>query len=1034
MNYPRFLRSPSWIYILGWFVFGLCSIKIYAQGVRPLQTPKAHGESWLKWADQREFDLADMALRLTDDDQGEWNDPALWQKKFDDGNHGDLAWYRLMQAAYRLEPETDLLFRSFSSQFPYHWRIEDARLAYSVFLIQNSREAEALPVLDSLNWYRLSVPLAQQYHFLVGRLKYATDTLVAIGHWQQAASVQGGFQGHARYSLMLHSLYSSNVDGVMALLDLLQADRTYADLCVYPRALANVLDGDTSAALGLIDFYLPKSQVKGKLALSLLGMHLSYYRSMPIPFSGYLQAAVGNGYQTVAVDTLRLSQMYSLLMAWDTVTMLLKKTNHWPDSIKALANFVQGNAWLSWGLDEKLDRYLERARTSFQRVTELEVSGAMRERAFYLYAKLCYEIGESPANFRVLGSFLIQYPRSEFREEISEYLSDLAMKAHHYLESLRILRGVSNKSPKVLALVQKLYYQQAITLYNQKLYAEALPMLDSSLNFSLDSSVRAATLFWKSELYHRVGEYNQATLWMKNYLDFGYFRPELRSLGCHPMAANYQLGHLALRLERQSQAVRYLVEAVRSGETMDKRSDFESAMYRDAQVRLGDAYLRDGQLDLAVQQFSFCVDELRTEVEYANYQLAIAYGIQKKYLKKRDQLVALIQDYPRSDYRLYGLLELATTCYQESSFDSAIWCIRRLEEDFPRHRLTFVAMNLRGSIYLELGQDSLAFLVFEDVIQKASGLPEARDALFELRQLCIRTSQPQRYMEIAGKNGLLAVQEDAMDSLLFETAQFSMESGKFFEALATLTQYLTEYPAGSFKANALFMRSFAASKVGDQEMQITDLEALLLMPDNLFTERGMFMLADLYASKELWSKTSSVYKRILRGTFSSSSRLEAAMGLIRASTKLQHWSTVDSVAGNYLPMISLGNNTIHELKWHWANSMRYQGKLAQARENLRYLSDSTSTEWAARALFNLAEIAFEERQFTASQDLLFDLTDRWPQYSEWYGQGMYLLAENLVAVNEKEQAVAVLQNLIQSRDADAISRKAEDRLRELNNP
>jgi len=494
------------------------------------------------------------------------------------------------------------------------------------------------------------------------------------------------------------------------------------------------------------------------------------------------------------------------------------------------------------------------------------------------------------------------------------------------------------------------------------------------------------------------------------------------------------LGHLAFRLKRHPQAVKFLLQAVRNGQSMENRSDFETAMYRDAHLRLGDAYLRDDQVDLAVRQFSYCIDELRTEVEYANYQLAIAYGIQKKTLKKRDQLVALIQDYPRSDYRIYGLLELATTCFHESSFDSAMWCIRKLEEDYPMQSLTFVAMNLRGSIYLELGQDSLALTVFEEVVQKAAGLPEGRDALFELRQLCIRTSQPQRYMDIAGKNGLIAVQDDAMDSLLFETAQFSMESGKFFEALATLTQYLSDYPLGSFKANALYMRSFAAAQVGDKSMQISDLEALMLMPDNLFTERGMFMLAELYTSKEQWTQATSVFLRILRGSFSVTSRLEAAMGLIRASTILKQWSTVDSIGAIYLPMISLGQNTRNELRWHLANSMRYQGKATQARQNLRYLSDSTTTEWAARAMFNLAEMAFEERQYAVSQDLLFNLTDRWPQYSEWYGQGLFLLAENLLALNERDQAVAVLQNLIEGRDADEISRKAENRLREINKP
>jgi tetratricopeptide (TPR) repeat protein len=380
------------------------------------------------------------------------------------------------------------------------------------------------------------------------------------------------------------------------------------------------------------------------------------------------------------------------------------------------------------------------------------------------------------------------------------------------------------------------------------------------------------------------------------------------------------------------------------------------------------------------------------------------------------------------------LLELATTCFQESSFDSAMWCIQRLEDEYPRHRLTFVAMNLRGSIYLELGQDSLALGIFEGVVQQAAGLPEARDALFELRQLCIRTSQPQRYLDIAGKNGLIALQDDAMDSLLFETAQYSMESGKFFEALATLTQYLTEYPSGSFKANALYMRSLAAAKVGDKPMQLRDLEELMGMPDNLFTERGLFMLADLYSSKEQWSQVALAYHRLLQGTFSSTSKLEAAMGLIRASTLLKEWSTVDSIGSIYLPMVSLGQNTRNELKWHLANSMRYQGNITQATTNLKFLSDSTSTEWAARALYNLAEMAFEGRQFARSQDLIYELTDRWPQYVEWYGRAELLLAENLLATNEREQAVAVLQNLIEGRDADEVSRLAENRLREINKP
>ena len=98
---------------------------------------------------------------------------------------------------------------------------------------------------------------------------------------------------------------------------------------------------------------------------------------------------------------------------------------------------------------------------------------------------------------------------------------------------------------------------------------------------------------------------------------------------------------------------------------------------------------------------------------------------------------------------------------------------------------------------------------------------------------------------------------------------------------------------------------------------------------------------------------------------------------------------------------------------------------------MKTIADSTRTEWAARALYNLAEMAFEEKKYSESQDLIYDLTDLWPQYTEWYGRGLLLLAENLIVLKEKDQAIAVLTNLIQGRDADAISRLAEMRLKAI---
>jgi hypothetical protein len=257
-----------------------------------------------------------------------------------------------------------------------------------------------------------------------------------------------------------------------------------------------------------------------------------------------------------------------------------------------------------------------------------------------------------------------------------------------------------------------------------------------------------------------------------------------------------------------------------------------------------------------------------------------------------------------------------------------------------------------------------------------------------------------------------------------------LDAGKFFEALASYTQYLQEYPGGSFKANALYYRSVAAEKVGDPAMLRQDLEALLAMPQNLFTERAMLKLALVYSGIQNLRGSVDVYRKLLSGTFSQSSRLEAVMGLIRASTLLKDYSSVDSLVKRHRAGPEWGRNDQDEMEWHAANASRYRGQAALAQRMLRRLADSSLTEWAARSLYDLASMAYERKDYIVSQDLLFDLTDRWPQFSEWYGRGLLLLAENLYAIKEKEQALAVLRNLIEGREPDEWTRRAENRIKE----
>ncbi|MFM7497530.1 MAG: tetratricopeptide repeat protein [Bacteroidota bacterium] len=1021
MRYRTRAGGIGWLVLLFWVkVNGL-----HAQGWDPLPQERWFGEEVKTWSLRQEHALSGLILQ------------AAASTKQGSGVSSDLAHEEVkalaqcLHAVAHRRAEADRLCEDFLRLYPTHPSVSTVQLAYAIYLGQEERYTDARSILDSMNWYSLGWHEAQQYHYLQGFLRINSDTASAAGHWLQALGSVGPYRNAARYALLVLRMQQGQAVAMLDLVQELEKDSVYRERCSYPSAWARTLQGDTLGVMLTLDSLRKRSlNLTDAQGLMRLGLRLSYAQAQSASYTMFWKAATDAGYPPSVDDTLRWCSMLSLQGSWDTVLNLVKGLESWPDSLKTTAYGMMGWAWLGKAGDGGPDRYKARARAAFQRITEREVDGSQREKAFYLYAKLSYEVGESPSNFRALAAFLQQYPQSIYREELSEYLSDLAMRAHHYQESLRILRSVSQKTKRLQGLLQRLYYQQGLTWFNQRRFVECLPYLDSSLLYPVDSNLRAATMFWKSELYHKVGEYNQALLWMKNFVDADCFNATLRSWGCHLLAANYQLGHLSFRLERPTQAVRYLSLAVQEGKTMGDLNDVEAAMHRDAYTRLADAYLRDGQIEAAIRQFNFCINELRTDVDYARYQIAICYGIIKNNDRKRQQLSSLIDQNPPSDYRMYALMELAMTAYQESSFDSALWCIRQIRQDYPRHRLAFVAMNLQGSVYLEQQNDSLAMTVFEEVIKEAAGLPEAKDALFELRQWCIRNNQPQKYLDIAGKNGLLALQDDPRDSILFESAQYSLDAGKFFEALAAYTQYLQEYPGGSFKANALYYRAVAAEKVGDPETLRRDLEALLKMPQNLFTERAMLKLATVYMGIKNLQGSADVYRKLLEGTFSQSSRLDAVMGLVRAYTLLKEYVAVDSLVKRFGSGPEWGRNNRDELLWHAANATRYRGQTSIAQRMLRNLADSSTNEWAARSLYDLASIAYDRKDYSVSQDILFDLTDRWPQFSEWYGRGLLLLADNLVAVKEKEQAIAVLQNLIEGREPDEITRTAENRLKE----
>jgi hypothetical protein len=90
-----------------------------------------------------------------------------------------------------------------------------------------------------------------------------------------------------------------------------------------------------------------------------------------------------------------------------------------------------------------------------------------------------------------------------------------------------------------------------------------------------------------------------------------------------------------------------------------------------------------------------------------------------------------------------------------------------------------------------------------------------------------------------------------------------------------------------------------------------------------------------------------------------------------------------------------------------------------------------STEEAAEGLLLLALIYQEKRDFTGSNELIFDYSTPFSEFDYWYGSMFLLLADNYLKLGEVFQAKATLQSVIdQSNDA-TVKEKAVATLKSL---
>ena len=200
-----------------------------------------------------------------------------------------------------------------------------------------------------------------------------------------------------------------------------------------------------------------------------------------------------------------------------------------------------------------------------------------------------------------------------------------------------------------------------------------------------------------------------------------------------------------------------------------------------------------------------------------------------------------------------------------------------------------------GLIAYNQNQYDASIAYYKEVIDRYPDTPEARGALTGIKNNYLENNKVDDYISYTKKIGKGATpSQNEQDSLSYFAAE-KLYMSHAPNAEEQLSKYLTGFPQGNFTVNALFYRAEIAYTAGETAKALKDYEAVLAVPDNLFTEGALTKAAGLAYDAKDYTRALDYFSRIEKMGETPASVLEATTGTMRCHYELGHWEEVTKI-------------------------------------------------------------------------------------------------------------------------------------------
>ncbi|MGV3705978.1 MAG: tetratricopeptide repeat protein [Arcticibacter sp.] len=774
-------------------------------------------------------------------------------------------------------------------------------------------------------------------------------------------------------------------------------DKRYDDVLAYTIPAIETIDQQYKAEMYRIvaATYFAKSDFKSSL---------DYY----LRFQNLDQGKTQNNQ-----DNYQLGYIYVQQKEYEKAIKELEKMNT-PDIHYQNGMIVLGSALIKTNNKQS-------ARNAFFRASRLDFDPKLKEEGLLNYAKLSQELEFHTVALDAVQEFIKTYPRSTRINEAKTLLGEVLLSTRNFKEAVNILETIQNKNEESQMVYQRVTYFRGLEFYNERAFENSISMFMRSQNNSIDPEITALATYWLAEAMFEVRKYGESVTQFEKFLAM----PAAKKTDVYNYA-NYALGYSAFQNEGYSKASNYFLRFLNG-------NDKDQNTIVDATLRLADSYFVMKSYDAAMAQYNKIIAWKSPGEDYALFQKGMIQGLQGQNDLKISTHEALLRQFPNSNYSDDAGFEIAYTYFVKGDNEKSKTDLQALIEKYPRSSYVPRALVTIGLVQYNGDENDAALATFQRVVQDYSTTDEAKLALESIKNIYLDKADANGFLAYANTTSIGNLSTSEQDNITFQAANNLFLKGDSQGAFDAINAYFDKFPKPIYEKHAKFIRAESLVKLGRPDEAIPDYTFILNDWTSDYTERALISISKLYLNQKKYNEAVVYLKKLETTSEYKANYSYAVNNLMEAYSNM---NMPDDVL-KYVKLVRAFDRASEDDKnragLYGGKAYLMKGDTTSAVKELTAVATKTTTATGAEALYTVANVQYQKKDYKTSQKNILDLVKRMESQDYWVAKAYILLADNYVALKDTFQAKATLQSVLDNYEGkDDVLPTAKSKLDQLN--